>query len=591
MKVIIIGAGGHARVIADALVSRNEFGDNNEVVGFLDDDENLHDREQLGVRIIGRISELKKFEHDAVVIGIGDNIVRWKLFLDLKKCGEKIITVIHPRAIIAPNVVVGDGTVIFAGVVINSGAHIGSNVILNTACTVGHDLIVSSHAQIGPGVNLGGGVTVGEGAFVGIGSAVIQYKTIGNWAVVGAGAAVIHDVAPYETVVGVPAIPLRKKDQKEKSGAQYLKKPTSNGSCELIQSDDVKKWSNIVMASCQYDFYHTLEYHLIAEEMEEGKPILFAYQDSNNMLAIPLLLRSICHEKWFPDGHKDLFDVTSVYGYTGPISSSNDLPYEFIKNFSLSLFSSLRELHVVSLFSRLHPLVDYKSSFDDYFNRITIGGTVSIDLSIPPEDQISKYSDNHKRGMKKLRKEEFHCYEDVELHYLDDFINIYIETMDRVNADALYYFPKKYFFSLFKNLHKTMHLFVCIKNGELASAGIFSLCHNIIQYHLGATRSSYLKYSPMKLLFDIVRQWGVNNHATVFHLGGGLGSSKDSLLHFKAGFSDRMHKFAVWEKILLPEEYKLLCNAKADYNRKNNLRNSNASFFPLYRSTVEVVSL
>jgi sugar O-acyltransferase (sialic acid O-acetyltransferase NeuD family) len=210
MKVLIIGAGGHARVVADALLSRARIGEKYEVIGFLDDDENLQDREQLGIRILGRISEIEKFEHEAVIVGIGDNLTRQRLYLELKKRGENIITVIHPSTTLAPNVVVGDGTVILAGVVVNSGARIGSNVILNTACTVGHDLVIYSHAHICPGVNLGGGVTVGEGAFVGIGSAVVQYKTIDNWAVVGAGAAVIRDVPAFERVAGVPAVPLHK---------------------------------------------------------------------------------------------------------------------------------------------------------------------------------------------------------------------------------------------------------------------------------------------------------------------------------------------------------------------------------------------
>ena len=135
MKVLIIGAGGHARVIADALMSRNQLGETNEVVGFLEDNETNQDRELLGTRILGKISEVDKFEHDAVVIGIEDNLTRRNLYTELKNRGEILLTVIHSRAMLAKNVEVGDGTVIFGGAVVNSGARIGSNVILNPACT------------------------------------------------------------------------------------------------------------------------------------------------------------------------------------------------------------------------------------------------------------------------------------------------------------------------------------------------------------------------------------------------------------------------------------------------------------------------
>lgn len=431
---------------------------------------------------------------------------------------------------------------------------------------------------------------IGEGAFIGIGSAIIHNRTIGDWVVVGAGAVVIHDILPFETVVGVPAKPLLKKVTKDKLETQDLKRPISKGSSEIVYSDDVKKWRNIVETSYQFDFYHTLEYHLIAEKMGEGKPILFVYQDSYNRIALPLLLRPINQEVWFPGGYRDLFDVTSVYGYAGPISSQKDLPAEFLYQFSLSLMSTLRELGVVSLFSRLHPLIDYKSSFDNYFRRKVIGETVSIDLTVPSEVQQLLYRTDHKQGIRRLRKAGFFCVVDSELNYLDEFVRIYNDTMLMVGADKSYFFDKEYFENLLHNMNNTMHLFVCMLDQEVACAGIFSLCSGIIQYHLSGSCSKFRKQAPMKLLLDFVRDWGNERAAHTFHLGGGVGSKQDTLLNFKAGFSRRRHIFAVWEKILLPEEYDFLCDAQADYNKKNNLQNVSGDYFPLYRSAVKKIS-
>jgi hypothetical protein len=286
-----------------------------------------------------------------------------------------------------------------------------------------------------------------------------------------------------------------------------------------------------------------------------------------------------------------LFDVTSVYGYTGPISSHKDLPLEFIEQFSLSLISALRELHVVSLFSRLHPLIDYGSSFDSYFRRNVIGETVSIDLTISSEAQWLLYRTSHKQEIKRLKNAGFYCLEDTSLKYLDDFARIYHETMLRVGADREYLFGKEYFENLLKHMNNSVRLFVCMLNQEIACAGLFSLCSGIIQYHLCGSSPRFRKESPMKLLIDFVRDWGNEQAARTFHLGGGVGSKRDSLLDFKLGFTKRRHIFSVWEKILLPEEYKLLCDAKADYNRNNNLQNSSESFFPLYRSAVMKISV
>jgi acetyltransferase EpsM len=162
----------------------------------------------LGRPVLGSLADLGNIRHDAVVIGIGDNETRCRLFEELLARKEQFATVIHPRATLAHDVRMGIGTVVFAGVVVNTGANIGDNVILNTSCTIDHDCEVASHSHICPGAHLGGTVGVGVGAFVGIGSTIIHNKNVGEWSTVGAGAVVIKDVAPLTTVVGVPARPL-----------------------------------------------------------------------------------------------------------------------------------------------------------------------------------------------------------------------------------------------------------------------------------------------------------------------------------------------------------------------------------------------
>jgi sugar O-acyltransferase (sialic acid O-acetyltransferase NeuD family) len=205
MRIIILGAGGHAQVIADALRRAREAGAACDLVGFLDDNPALAGQVRLGLPILGSISTLAQHDHDGCVIGIGDNRLRAHIFRQLRALGEQVVTVIHPRAMVAPDVTVGVGVVIFAGVVVNTGTTVGENVVLNTGCTVDHHNIVADHAHIAPGAHLGGDVRIGEGALVGIGATVMPQRSVGVWSVVGAGALVHRDVLDRATVIGVPA--------------------------------------------------------------------------------------------------------------------------------------------------------------------------------------------------------------------------------------------------------------------------------------------------------------------------------------------------------------------------------------------------
>ncbi len=211
-RVLILGAGGHAQVVADILLAMQRAGQAVEVVGFLDDAAHRQGRRMLGLPVLGPLAVRGDVPHDALVVAIGDNRARARVQRALQDAGERLFVARHPRAVLAPDVQVGPGTVIAAGVVVNTGTVVGEGVILNTGCTVDHHNRIHAFAHIAPGAHLAGEVTVGEGALVGVGAAVIPGRSIGPWAVVGAGAAVVRDVPAHTTVVGVPARPLARSE-------------------------------------------------------------------------------------------------------------------------------------------------------------------------------------------------------------------------------------------------------------------------------------------------------------------------------------------------------------------------------------------
>jgi sugar O-acyltransferase (sialic acid O-acetyltransferase NeuD family) len=211
MRVLVIGAGGHGQVVADILLSASRHGSSMQVAGYLDQDRRLWNRRLLDLVVLGPVDDRDRFDHDAVIIGIGDNLTRRYLFERLSASGERFVTARHPRAILAASSVVGDGSVIGAGVLVNAGASVGSNVILNTGCIVEHHCRIDDHVHVAPGVQLGGQVTVGEGALIGIGATILPGRRVGAWSVVGAGAVVTAHVPPGAVVAGVPARPTKRR--------------------------------------------------------------------------------------------------------------------------------------------------------------------------------------------------------------------------------------------------------------------------------------------------------------------------------------------------------------------------------------------
>ena len=157
--------------------------------------------------------------------------------------------------------------------------------------------------------------------------------------------------------------------------------------------------------------------------------------------------------------------------------------------------------------------------------------------------------------------------------------------MQRVGASAGYFFEDRYFTGLAEQLGETLQLFVVrLPDGAPISAGLFTLCDGIMQYHLGGTRTDALQYSPMTLLLDTARLWAAEQQARVFHLGGGVGAQTDSLFQFKAGFSPRRHEFLTWRWILEPDRYRALCDERQQLDDALGLEPALPDYFPAYRA-------
>lgn len=203
MKIVVVGQGGHSKVIVDLLLSDR----NHEIVGFLDD--KYSEFRLIGHTYYGPISSADKlFEHgDDVkfIIAIGDNKIRHSIVQKLGLSHDYYITVIHKSAVISPTAKIGHGTVIMPNSVINADSQIGHHSIINTGSVIEHDSIVGNFSHVCPSATLTGTVHLGEGVYVGAGATIIPKIRVGEWAIIGAGATVITDIPSFTTAVGIPA--------------------------------------------------------------------------------------------------------------------------------------------------------------------------------------------------------------------------------------------------------------------------------------------------------------------------------------------------------------------------------------------------
>ena len=212
-RILLLGAGAHARVILDALHAGGlkaggclspvapERGWPQDV-GWLGEDDQLAELSPDDWHLMNGVGS------------IGDTGTRMRVFLRASQYGFFFMTLRHPSAVVARDVAIGEGSQVMAGAIVQTGARLGRNVVINTGAIVDHDAEIADHVHIAPGVTLSGGVTIGEAAHIGTGAVVRQGVVIGAGAVIGVGSVVIKNVPAGMCHVGNPARPLARRGQR-----------------------------------------------------------------------------------------------------------------------------------------------------------------------------------------------------------------------------------------------------------------------------------------------------------------------------------------------------------------------------------------
>jgi UDP-perosamine 4-acetyltransferase len=215
-RIIGLGAGGHAKVIVELLRACGGF----EIVGLLDARSDMCRQMLLDVPILGSDSLLPSLREQGIgtfflgVGTVGDASPRRRLYELATNHGFAAATLLHPSSVVSRSANLGKGTVVMAGAIVNACASVGINGIINTGAIIEHDCAIGDHVHVATGAKLAGSVRLGNGVHVGVGATVRQGIRIGDGAIVGAGAVVVRDVPPGVTVIGVPAQPMKSRDDR-----------------------------------------------------------------------------------------------------------------------------------------------------------------------------------------------------------------------------------------------------------------------------------------------------------------------------------------------------------------------------------------
>lgn len=328
------------------------------------------------------------------------------------------------------------------------------------------------------------------------------------------------------------------------------------------------EWDAYVKRSCNYEVYHTWYYHSLNRE---GEPLLFVYEEAGFFIAFPMIKRKI--------DHSSFYDLTSVYGYAGPVS---DTDFSAITEHSLQSFKDefcrfLTTERCVSVFTRLYPFLAQQCLLENIGGLSSNGSTIYMDLSITLEEQRARYEKRLRRQIKKLRESNYTIKDGRSPEEVRLFTEIYHKNMDRLNAGKSYYFDESYFMGLLNPEEFSNRLILIYDGPELICGALLLISEHVVRNHLSATAEKYLNVSPSKLLTDEISMIGRRLGKKIFHLGGGVGGKEDSLFQFKRHFSDLQIPDRIWCYIHDPKAYReLVLQRGAEVNPES-------AFFPAYR--------
>jgi hypothetical protein len=318
----------------------------------------------------------------------------------------------------------------------------------------------------------------------------------------------------------------------------------------------------------RHDMHHEPAYVVLDAALYGGEPAAFHYEDDGHVFLMPLIVRDI------PD--TDLRDALSPYGYPAPVSDTTDPA--FWDRACTALTECLRECRIVTVFARMHPLLEAPLPVLDGHGRLVRHGeTVSMDLTVGLDEMWSQTRSDHRNHINRARRAGTKVVFD-DWDRLTDWVAVYHDNMRRVGASDYYFFTYEHLAALHEAVGDRMHLAVALEGDEVVGGNTFFEHDGIATGYVSSTRRARGRYAD-EMLYDEVRRFCKARGDTVFHLGGGKGGSNDSLFFYKSGFSPSRHPFHTWRVVSDPPTYRKLVWLRRPAADPDDL----AATFPPYR--------
>lgn len=337
------------------------------------------------------------------------------------------------------------------------------------------------------------------------------------------------------------------------------------------------KWNSLVN-NVRSDFYHSAEYHRFIEGTSGTRACLAVYGNSERYMAWPYLVRQI--------GETGFCDGTSAYGYTGPVTNARHEDEGFSVEACETIMEHWTDQGLVSMFTCFHPILENSrlcnaNPFLENWDGeaiVTLGRSVSIDLSIGSKDRFAAYKKRLRQDIRRSRSRGLEIQLDEKWENFEAFHKLYVASMDRMSADTRYLYSASDLRRLIDLLGDKCHLAIAKVGDHVVSALMFVVYNGIAQAHLTGSDARFNEYSPLKALLHDTAEMASRLGAKIFHLGAGRGGAEDSLFEFKVQFADQTHPFVIGRWVIDQARYQTLVSDHAAS------AHSSGGFFPAYRA-------